>query len=120
MSAVVFSADGVIVTIGVKVLVPSGAVGRSGKNGGGIRVDESAPTGVIIPALQVVEAGFLDTGLAVGAKWWEIQMGKTGTKSSGFLPSRERGYLSRAVVVGNMIELFRRAFLVVLAETNYH
>ena len=51
LSAVVFSADGVIVAVGEEVLVPSGAVGRSGKNGGGIRVDESAPCGVIISAL---------------------------------------------------------------------
>ena len=58
----------VIIAIG-KHIVADDALSGAGIP---IRVDEPAPCGVIIPALQVVEACFLDTGLAVGAKSREI------------------------------------------------
>lgn len=37
-----------------------------------VRIDKPAPRGIIVPALKVVESGFLDTGLAVRAKSREI------------------------------------------------
>ena len=58
----------VIIAIGKHIVADDALSGR----GVAVRVDESAPAGVVIPALQVVEACFLDTGLAVGAKLREI------------------------------------------------
>ena len=49
-----------------------------------IRVDESAPRGVIVPALKVVEIGFLRLCIAAGANWGEKKLGKTGSKADDF------------------------------------
>ena len=54
--AIIFFVDWVIVAVGKEILIPAGFVRGRSYHGGGIRIDKPSPGGVIIPAVQVVQA----------------------------------------------------------------